>query len=287
MVWLILFVFGAAIGSFLNVVALRYDGEKFLFSPKLIGGRSHCPHCKKILQWFELIPLISFIIQGGKCRNCGARISFRYPIMELISGAIFVFVPLRLSSALYLASHSSALIGFSVIWIIAFETLLLIGYIDLLLGIIPDELNITLGILGLIEIFFIAQTFGIGNPSFFGPYATIFGLQSNVWVDHIVGALFGVGLFGGLVAVTRGKGMGMGDVKLALPLGLLFGWPDIMFLTGFAFVIGGIYGMFAVTVGKKTMKSAVPFGPFLVLGAAIAFFWGSALFNWYFHMIGL
>lgn len=287
MIWLILFLFGVAMGSFLNVVALRYDGEHFLFSPKLIGGRSHCPHCKKTLRWFELIPLLSFIIQGGACRTCKTRISFRYPIMELLSGAIFVFIPLRLSSALYLASHVSALVGFSVIWIIAFETLLLIASIDLLLGIIPDELNIALGIIGIVELIFIAQSFGIGNPSFFGDFASIFGLQSSVWINHIVGALFGVGFFGGLVAVTRGKGMGMGDVKLALPLGLLFGWPDILFIAAFAFVIGGVYGIFLVTFGKKTMKSAVPFGPFLVLGAAIVFFWGSALFNWYFHMIGL
>jgi prepilin signal peptidase PulO-like enzyme (type II secretory pathway) len=294
MIWFILFVFGAAIGSFLNVVALRYDGEKFLFSTKAIGGRSHCPHCKKTLQWYELIPLVSFAIQGGKCRNCKTHISWRYPIMELLSAAIFVLIPLRFSTVAYFATAAAtgapqmaALIGVSAIWIIAFELLLLIAYIDILLSIIPDELNIALAVVALVEIAFVAHAFGIGNPSFFGGFASIFGLQANVWINHIVGAGFGVAFFGAIVAVTRGRGMGMGDVKLALPLGLLFGWPDILIIAMMAFVLGGVYGLIIITAGKKTMKSAVPFGPFLVIASTIAFFVGSALFNWYFHMLGL
>lgn len=287
MLWFFLFVFGVAIGSFLNVVALRYDGDHFLFDPKMIGGRSHCPHCKKQLQWFELIPIVSFLIQRGRCRKCKHKIGIRYVALELLSGLIFVLVPLRFSAVAYLAANTSSLIGFSAIWVIVLEIFLLIAYIDLLLGIIPDELNIALIIMGAISVWFMAATFGIGNPSFFGEYASIFGLQGNVWINHLVAAAFGTLFFGGLVALTRGKGMGMGDVKFALPLGLLFGWPDILLLAAFAFVIGGIYGLFAITIDKKTMKSAVPFAPFLVIAACITFFWGSALFNWYFHMIGL
>jgi prepilin signal peptidase PulO-like enzyme (type II secretory pathway) len=294
MLWFLLFIFGLAIGSFLNVVAVRYDGEKFLFSTKAIGGRSHCPHCKNTLRWYELIPLVSFVIQGGKCRHCKARISWRYPIMELLSGAIFLFIPLRFSTVPYFANavaagapHVAAFIAISAIWIVAFEILLLIAYIDLLLNIIPDELNIALALVALIEIAFFARAFGIGNPSFFGAFASVFGLQANVWVAHLVAAAAGVAFFGAIVAVTRGRGMGMGDVKLALPLGLLFGWPDILIIAMMAFVIGGVYGLIAITAGKKTMKSAVPFGPFLVAAGTIAFFAGSALFNWYFHMLGL
>jgi prepilin signal peptidase PulO-like enzyme (type II secretory pathway) len=282
--FIFLFIFGLAIGSFLNVVALRYDGDHFLFSPKLIGGRSHCPHCKKTLRWFELIPLISFLVQRGRCRNCKARIGFQYPAMEVLSGLIFIFVPLRFST---LGLTPPSFLYLTAIWIVVFEIFLLLSYIDLLLGIIPDELNIALTVMGFIEIWFLASAFGIGNPSFFGTYASIFGLQANVWINHIVGALFGAAFFGGLVALTRGKGMGMGDVKLALPLGLLFGWPDILIIAMAAFVTGGIYGIFAITVDKKTMKSAVPFAPFLVAGATMAFFWGSAFFGWYFHLLGV
>ncbi len=284
MLWFLLFVFGAAIGSFLNVVAVRYDGEKFLFSTKAIGGRSHCPHCKKTLQWYELIPLASFAIQGGKCRNCKAHISWRYPIMELLSAAIFVFVPFFLSSV---SLSSLSFVSLSLVWVFAFELLLLIAYIDLLLTIIPDELNIALAVVALVEIILSIHAFGAANQSSFGPFASVFGLQSNIWINHIVAAVFGVAFFGAIVGATRGRGMGMGDAKLALPLGLLFGWPDILIIAMIAFVIGGAYGLIAITAGRKTMKSAVPFGPFLVIASTIAFFAGTGLFNWYFHMLGL
>src|SRR5581483_8885445 len=108
--WIVcLFVFGLAIGSFLNVVALRYDGNRFVLDPKAIGGRSHCPHCKKTLQWYELIPLASFAIQRGKCRGCGVRIGFRYPFVEFLSGLIFALVPLRLLDASPLFSFTNPL----------------------------------------------------------------------------------------------------------------------------------------------------------------------------------
>ncbi|HVO28704.1 MAG TPA: prepilin peptidase [Candidatus Paceibacterota bacterium] len=280
MVWLILFVFGLMIGSFLNVVALRYDGEHFVLDPKEIGGRSHCPHCRKQLAWYELIPVASFLIQGGKCRNCKKRIGAWYPLVELLSGLIFLLVPFRLSLAL------AAPVAFSAIWIFAFEVLLLVAYIDIRLGIIPDELNIALLVAGFVETWFLAANFGIRNPSFFGPFSVFFGLQANVWVNHFAGAVFGAAFFGALVAVTRGKGMGVGDVKLAAPLGLLFGWPDILMLAAFAFVAGAAFGLVAIALRRKTMGSAVPFAPFLVLGAVFAFFAGSGFFNWYFRLIG-
>jgi len=287
MLWIILFVFGVAIGSFLNVVALRYGGENFLFDPKVIGGRSRCPACKTTLRWFELIPLVSFVIQRGRCRHCRAKISVRYPIAELLSGIIFVAVPWRFSYALTIAGAGGSLAWLSAIWIAALEILLLIAYIDILLGIIPDELNIALLIVALIEIFSLAKFFGIGNPSFFGDYAAIFGGQANVWINHIAAGVAAAAFFGALVAVTRGRGMGMGDVKLVLPLGLLFGWPDILVITMFSFIVGGLFGIILVARGRKTMKSPVPFAPFLVAGAAVAFFWGSAIFGWYFHLIGV
>lgn len=256
MVPVILFIFGAAIGSFLNVVALRYEGERFLFDPNVIGGRSHCPHCKRTLAWFELIPIVSFLIQGGRCRNCKARIGFQYPSVELLSGIIFAAVPLQFAYA----------IPQSIIWIAALEILLLISYVDILLGIIPDELNVALLVVGILNL-------GVASGA--------------LLLNHLGAAILAAAFFGGLVAVTRGKGMGMGDVKLALPLGFLFGLPAILLLTALAFIIGGAYGAVVIALGEKTMKSSVPFGPFLAVAAAITFFWGSNLVQWYFHMIGL
>lgn len=91
--YFIFFVFGAIVGSFLNVVSLRYQPEQKVFDIKIIGGRSRCPHCGKTLTWYELIPIISFLIQLGKCRSCRHRLSFQYPIVEILSGFIFLVVP--------------------------------------------------------------------------------------------------------------------------------------------------------------------------------------------------
>ena len=278
---IILFIFGIAIGSFLNVVALRYDGERFLFSAKKLGGRSRCRKCRRNLRWFELIPIISYAIQGGRCRRCHTVIGWQYPFVEFLSGLIFFIIPIHFAA-------SPQFLALSIIWVVVFEMLLLVAYIDILLGIIPDELNIALAIVGVLATWFLGMTtIGGANQSFFGMFAAIFGLQANIWVNHILAALFGAAFFGAIVAATRGKGMGLGDVKLAFPLGLLFGWPDILVIAMMAFVIGGAFGLALISSGKKTMKSAVPFGPFLVLASTIAFFAGSALFSWYFHAIGI
>ena len=253
MIWFILFIFGTAIGSFINVVATRYDGDHFLLANKVIGGRSHCSGCKKTLRWFELVPLFSFIAQGARCRRCHASLSFQYPLAELISGAIFVFVPFVFGLAVLP----------SVIWVLVFESLLLMSLIDIELGIIPDEINIFLGVLGaLLAIDSMAES-------------------------RIIGALVAGAFFGALILITKGKGMGMGDLKLVVPLGLLFGWPAITIVLMFAFFTGAAIGLLSIAFKKNTMKGTLPFGPFLATSAAIVFFWGPGLVQWYASLLGL
>jgi leader peptidase (prepilin peptidase)/N-methyltransferase len=270
----ILFAFGLAIGSFLNVVATRYDGEHFLFGTKLIGGRSHCTHCKKTLRWFELVPLLSFLIQGGRCRRCKARLSVQYPIVELISGIVFVSVPFALGvgAPMGVATVAVTPIIAAALWIAILEALLVMSLVDVRLGIIPDEINIFLGVAGIA-----LAIFSAGSA----------GGQEGVVLAKIIGAAVAGVFFTLLIAVTRGKGMGVGDLKLAIPLGLIFGWPDIVLVLMLSFVIGAIAGLFAIARGKNTIKGTLPFGPFLALGGAIVFFWGSQIFNWYFSLIGL
>lgn len=283
-----LFIFGLAIGSFMNVLALRYNGAHFLFDPKVIGGWSRCPHCGKTLRWFELIPLASYIAQRGRCRHCGALIGFHYPLVELLSGLIFAAVPWQLLAFFGPgAVPAEVFYLFSGLWIAALEILLLIAYIDLRLGIVPDELNILLGVAAIFEVIFAAAYLGPERQSFFGAYAPLFGLHGNVWLAHVAGAVFGAGFFGLLVLLTRGKGMGIGDVKLGLPLGFLFGWPDILLLYASAFVVGAVAGIALILFHKGTRKSAVPFVPFLVAGAAFVFFAGLPAVEWYFRIIGL
>jgi prepilin signal peptidase PulO-like enzyme (type II secretory pathway) len=260
---IILFVFGAVFGSFLNVVTLRYDGEHFLFDTKMLGGRSRCPHCEKTLRWFELVPIVSFLIQGGRCRRCGARLGIQYPIVEFISGLIFVFVPFSFG-----AIAAPVIFVTTVLWVAVFEALLVMAAIDIRLGIIPDEINIFLGVLG---IFFAILSASQGHP---------------VLLKLIGAAAAGI-FFAILIAATRGKGMGMGDLKLAIPLGLLFGWPYIIFVLVAAFVFGAVAGMIAIARGAKTMKGTLPFGPYLAAGAATAFFWGAPIVAWYLSLLGI
>jgi prepilin signal peptidase PulO-like enzyme (type II secretory pathway) len=282
MFWIILFVFGLAIGSFLNVVAGRYDGERSLFAAEPISGRSYCPHCKQTLRWFELVPLVSFLMQGGKCHRCKTQISFQYPIAELISGFIFVFVPWHIMTIA--GAGGFILIGLSLFWILFFETLFVMSLIDIRLGIIPDELNGFLFVLALFFGIFIAGYLGLMNHSLFGVFAGMFGLQGNYWMNHLFAAIFGGAFFGLLILITRGRGMGMGDLKLAVPLGFFLGWPDVMFATAFAFVIGATIGLASIAIGKRTMKGSLPFGPFFALGVMTVFFFGYQLLQWYLRL---
>ncbi len=282
----ILFIFGVAVGSFFNVVIMRYDGEAFLFDGKVLGGRSHCPHCKKTLRWFELIPVVSFLLQAGRCRRCKTPISAQYPIVEIISGLIFVFVPMK-TLAFYAGPGYFPL---TIIWTAALEALLLASCIDIRMGIIPDELNFTVAALGLFAIIFLGGYGGPGAHSLFGPYAAPFRLEGNIWINHLFAAAAGGGFFLALVLLTpylfKQEGMGMGDAKLAAGLGLLFGWPEIMVLGFFGFIFGAVVGVLAVALRKKTMRATIPFGPFLAAAGLVVFFFGSDIIAWYFRLAG-
>jgi leader peptidase (prepilin peptidase) / N-methyltransferase len=255
------FLFGAAIGSFLNVLAVRYDPDRFLFAEKVIGGRSNCPKCKKTLRWFELVPVLSYIIQGGKCRRCKTNISPQYLLVEILCGLIFVFVPLILSGQPMAAGLLYLL------WILAFLILLLISLIDLRLFIIPDELTVALAALGIILGFLDPPSMalrvfsGLGAGTFF---FLVFELYRSI--RHI-------------------DGMGFGDVKLAAALGLLLGFPDIFIALSSGFVLGAIIGVGLIVFGKSGMKTAIPFGPFLALGALIALVGGNVIVAYLFEAL--
>jgi prepilin signal peptidase PulO-like enzyme (type II secretory pathway) len=290
-----LFALGLAAGSFLNVVSLRYDPDRFLFARPVVGGRSTCPHCKKTLRWFELIPLISFLIQRGRCLRCGVRLSLQYPIVELLSGVIFVAVPWRVLSLHSYLPTPTLLVGaptlpgagvgvtfllLSGIWILALLTLLLVALIDLRLRIIPDECNALLVLLGIAAAALTPALDGAGG-SLLRSYGILMFVSSHVWLNKLLGFLAGGAGMLALAVLTRGRGMGMGDVKLAAALGALYGSPDIAVLLGTAFVLGALAGLLGIAVGKKTMKSALPFGPALTLAAAFVFFAGFEFVQWY------
>lgn len=264
MLWFILFCLGLALGSFLHVVASRYDPDRFVFSAAVLGGRSHCPHCGRVLAWYELVPLVSFLLQRGRCRTCGERIGWSYFFVELLSGIIVAFAPMQ-----FLGSFVPHALALAILWSAALLILLLLSLIDLRLQLIPDELTAGVGIIGV----------AVAALSVF-PF----------WLERLEAGLAAAAFFVLLIYVSRfvwkREGMGPGDAKLAFVLGFLFGPLPTLLLIALAFILGAIAGVAAIARGAKDLKSTIAFGPFLAAAAALVFFFGPiALQSWYNVMI--
>jgi prepilin signal peptidase PulO-like enzyme (type II secretory pathway) len=227
-------LFGAALGSFLNVIVLRYPSQPF-------SGRSYCPKCKKKLSAWELIPIISYLFIRGRCTNCHRKISLQYPLVELLVSVIAViFLYLFLKDQL---SLTGALIQFFIVYL-----LLALFLIDLRTYLLPD--------------LFITILFGLAVLSTIS--------LSNSILFSTIGALIGSGTLFLLWIITSRRGIGLGDVKLMIPLGLLFGPINTILLLFNSFILGGLVGLILIILKKATMKTVVPFGPFLA-GVAIIY----------------
>lgn len=255
--YFIVFIFGLMVGSFLNSIIYRLpSGESFLIQ------RSYCPYCKHKLSWKDLIPIFSFLILKGKCRYCHHQISLQYPLVELATGILFVLIFWILDFGFDLAFGFWNLIFYLVIACF----LIIIFFYDLKHYIIPDKI-----IYPAIATALFYQLFGIWNLEI--------GILKPI-LSAILAGLF----FLSIVLFSRGKWMGVGDVKLAFFMGLFLGFPNILIALFLAFFIGAIIGIGLIISGKKTLKSEVPFGPFLVVGTFIALFWGQAIINWYLNL---
>lgn len=263
---LFFFLLGLCVGSFLNVVINRLNaGESFL------SGRSHCPNCKTDLKWFELVPLLSFVFLAGKCRTCGAKISWQYPSVELATGLLFMgaayfilpsgfsFENLDYFAALKLAY-----------WLVLVSLFVVMFVYDLKHYIIPNQT--VYPAISLALAFSIFETIWRGGR--------LFALHSPSG-GGLFSAFLAAGFFFSLIVISRGEWMGMGDVKLALAMGFFLGWPAILPALAFAFFSGSIVGLLLVFLQKKGFQSQIPFGPFLILGTLFAAVWGEKVINWY------
>ena len=251
LIYIAVFIFGCVIGSFLNSVLYRMEQGK-----SFIKGRSFCPKCKHSLVWYDLIPIFSFLFLLGKCRYCKKKIAVQYLIAEISTGILFLLVYIFIG------------LDISLIYFLIVACLLEMIFIyDLKHSIIPDKL--VFSAIG-ISIVFLAV-------SFFYEKVPI--------KDHLFSALAASGFFFIIWAVSKGKWMGFGDVKLALFMGLFLGWPNILTALFFAFIAGAIIGLILIALQKKKIKSEVPFGPFLIAGTFFALFWGEKIFNWYLNLI--
>ena len=262
---IIFFILGLIIGSFLNVVILRYNTDRSL------GGRSSCMSCQNNLSWYELIPIFSFFALKGRCKTCKTKISIQYPLVELISGVIFASLFWKFSSLFYL---DTLIFAFTyAYYVIIFSILLIICVYDIKHKIIPDTLVFIFIAFSFVGMFFFnLRDYGLNFfphiPSFFE------------FLGTFIVALF----FASIWLISHGKWIGLGDAKLALGLGFFLGMIKVLSATVLSFWIGAIVGIILIILNKINglsnkinMKSEIPFAPFLVLGAFLVF-----LFNFNF-----
>ena len=231
------FILGAAMGSFINVLVDR------LIKGESIMGRSHCDHCKKTLEWIDLIPILSYVFIGGKCRRCHVKLSIEHPLVEIMTGLLFVgtwiLVPLG-SLILYWGIVSCA-------WIIFLS--------DLRYKLISDYMQLSLFIFILFQKII--------------ERASIFSLLGDFFAGIMVSLPIGL-----IYVVTNEKAMGLGDVILAGIIGFFLGIGKGLLALYVSFLVGAIVGVVLLIQRKKGMKSTVPFGPFLIIGMLVAGIWG-------------
>jgi len=248
-------VLGLCVGSFLNVVIYRVPLGMSLSKPD-----SHCPVCKNPIRFYDNIPLLSYLILGGRCRHCKTRISVRYPAVELVHAALWLL-------CVFLFWEQS--VPLACICMLTLSVFLCIFFIDLEHQIIPDRFQVILLCLGV---------------------ASCFADRAFAWYSHLIGGAVGFLLFylvaWGFYRLCGKEGLGGGDVKLCGAVGLLLGWERLLL----GLLIATVPAAIVMSLFKKDGEGEsrpFPFGPFLVVGFAVALLFGAQIVNWYLPLFGL
>lgn len=245
--YIMIFLIGISIGSFLNVCIYRIPKKE-----DIVFERSHCMSCGNVLKWYELIPLFSFIVQGGKCRNCKTKLSVQYPLIELLNGLIYVWI--------FIVK------GFcpeSILFCICASVLIVISVIDWRTFEIPFGCNIVIGILGIVRVI----------------------LDLAHWYDYVIGFFAVSGLFLIIYWITKGRGIGGGDIKLMAAAGLLLGWQNILLSLMIGSIAGSVIHLALMKIQGKDRVLA--FGPYLAFGIFISMLYGNDIITWYLGMFHL
>lgn len=251
------FLFGLAVGSFLNVLIDRLAKGESPFK-----GRSHCDHCRKTLSPSDLLPVVSFILLKGRCRYCKKKLSRQYPLIEVVTGCLFVFVGIYANSlpVCQLFGVSCQLYILSLLIISA--SFLVIFATDVKYQIIPDEMILS---------------------SLMGAALYVYVMKLS-FLEHIAAGLICSGFFLLLYLLTKGKGMGLGDVKLAFVIGFLLGSGAGFIGLYLAFLTGAVVSIILILLKLKNRKDKIAFGPFLVSATLLSIVWGNKLLQWYTHL---
>ena len=240
------FIFGLCVGSFINCLVYRLHLRD---TRGVLIGRSFCPRCKHQLAWYDNIPLLSFILLKARCRYCQKKISIHYPLVELGTGVLTLLVLFHLRGVL--SGHLAGVLFYLLIT----YALIAIFVSDMLYFTVPDEV--------------VWSAIGIS-------FLRI--LVTGHWSLVIPGLLSGL-FFLALVLATKGRGMGLGDVKLAGLMGLVLGYPKIIIALYLAFLTGAVVGVILILLRKKHFGEHIPFGPFLCTATIISLFWGEIIWK--------
>lgn len=259
----IIFIFGLSIGSFINCLVWR------MHEKKTILGRSICPKCGYQLSWYDNLPVVSFLFLRGKCRKCKQKISWQYPVVELITGVLFVLAFIinyrNLDFQPLVLSQTSNFYNFVLLiirdWFLV-SIMIIVFIYDLKYYLILDKITLPAGI-----IIFILNLF-LG-----------FSLW-NLLISGIIGGSFFLLQF----LISKGKWIGGGDIRLGSLIGLALGWPMSIFAIFLAYIIGSISAIPLLIFKKKKLKSEIPLGVFLSTATIITLFWGEAILSWYLNL---
>ncbi|MCZ8542134.1 prepilin peptidase [Psychrobacillus psychrodurans] len=240
------FLYGLIFGSFFNVVGLRIPKKESIVRPS-----SHCTVCDRRLTIKDLVPVFSYVFLKGKCRGCGTKIHWVYPVMELVTGLLFAFAYYQLGFTLELA-----------VALLFISLLVIITVSDIAYMLIPDK----------ILIFFLTPLIVL----------RVF-VPLSPWWDSIIGAFVGFGVLF-LIAVVSKGGMGGGDIKLFFVIGLVLGWIPTLLTLFLASIIGTVVGIISLRRTKQGRKTPIPFGPSIAIAAIISYFYGEMLVDWYVNL---
>lgn len=259
-------ILGLVFGSFANVVIYRVPlGKSIAYPP------SHCPDCREPIRWYDNVPLLSYAILRGKCRNCTKPISPRYPAVELVSGLLFLW-----------AAYNYGISVRAIVAALFLVTLLALALIDVDHQILPDVIVLPWVAVGLavtvVEALLRVDILPLVSSTALSP-----------WPSPPARALLGFIVGGGLLFVLalpwRGRGMGGGDIKLMAMIGFFLG-PFVLFDLFVGVLLGSLVGIYLIALKGRSRKDLVPFGPFLVLGAYATLLWGERLIGAYLRLIG-
>lgn len=256
---IIIFVLGLCFGSFVNMLVYRTAVNYKLENKKFkVNGekRSFCDYCGKQLNWFENIPILSWLVLKGKTKCCHKKLPLSYPVVELLMGLLFLFLNFKYNLFSDFFISFGLLNSFKLIFGVTLVVLLIFSTVfDLKYMILPDFSTVVLIIIAFLGVVFDEKNIIPYLLSALG--ASVFLLILNL--------------------ITKGNGMGLGDVKLAIFMGLFLGYPKIIIAFYVAFIVGAIFGLVLMIFKKVNRKSQVPFGPFLILGIFTAWWWGEKI----------